>query len=226
MHLFPTLQPGCVRVCACMRACARVCVCVCKKGDSILSQPPRVREGGSPGVLILGRSDTHALSTTCGLSGSASGGVSFARSLALFLQRLRPARGLSAGPLARVLVVTADLRRSCVSPQPPRGSRGESAPPSRARSWTCSRRSLPRLATLTFSCARRWRSRSTCRSPESRCARRTLQGQGRGTGAGSRGPGCGVGLVWGRAYKLGSPSQTPPTPQQLWAWQRGQSLRN
>ena len=45
--------------------------------------------------------------------------------------------------------------------------------------------------------------------PESRVQVRALaglQGRGWGAGAGWRGPGKG-GMVWGRAYRLGSPSQ-------------------
>lgn len=152
---------------------------------------------------ILARSHTHALSTTCGLSGSAHGGASFARSSAFFCNVF--AQGLTGAclrPLVRVLVATADPRRPRMSPQPPRGSSGGSAPPSRARSWTCSRRSSPRLATLTFSCVRRWRSRSTCQSPESRCACLTRGVRGGGLGLVVEGLGgyfgLGLGLQTGR----------------------------
>lgn len=139
------------------------------------------------------------------------GGVSSAPSLAFLCKGL--AQGLPVAclrPLERVRVATADPRCPRVSPQLPRGSSGGSAPPSRARSWTCWRRSSPRLATLTSSCARRWRSRSICQSPESRCARLGLKSQGRGSGACPREP-PEDGLEWGRAYRLGSFSQTPPS---------------
>lgn len=122
-----------------------------------------------------------------------------------------PAQGLpeaSLRPLAWVRVATADPRRPRVFPQPPRGSSGGNALPLHAHSWTCSRRSSPRLVTLTSSCARRWRSRSTCRSPEFRCARPGLLGQGRGSGTSWRGPGKG-GLVWGGLTDWAIPVRLP-----------------
>lgn len=105
----------------------------------------------------------------------------FARSSAFFCNDLvQGLRGSCPYPLARVRVATTDPTRPRVSLQPPHGSSDASAPPSRALSWTCSRRSSPRLATQTSSCARRWRSRSTCQSPESRCARAGFPGSGEG----------------------------------------------
>ena len=114
-------------------------------------------------------------------------------------------------PLARVRVATTDPTLPRVSLQPPRGSSDASAPPSRALNWTCLRRSSPRLATQTSSCVRRWRSRSTCQSPESRCARGGFPGSGEGCWGWLERAWLGSGLVWGRAYRLGSPSQTPPS---------------
>lgn len=151
----------------------------------------------------VARGHTHALPTTCGLSGSASFAGSSAFFCDVFAQGLP---GACPSALARVLAATADPRRPRVSPQPLRGSSGGSAPLSRARSWTCSRRSSPRLATRTFSCARRWRSRSTCRSPESRCARGT-PGQDRGAGPGGGGPGV---WFWGGLTDRAAPPRPPP----------------
>lgn len=172
-------------------------------------------KGGIPGVLeTLAPSNTYAtVFSHLWPFGSAFGAVweesYFCLEFSFLLQW--PSSGLARPcPLARACVATSEPRLLLVSPQPPRGSSGGSALPSRALSWTCSRRSLPRLATLISSCARRWRSRSLCQSPGSRCVRPRLHGLGRGAAAGRRGSGKG-GLVSGRAYRLGSPSQTPPS---------------
>lgn len=136
----------------------------------------------------------------------------FARSPAFFCNDL--VQGLPEScpyTLARVRLATTDPTLPRVSLQPPRGSSDASAPPSRALNWTCSRRSLPRLATQTSLCARRWRSRSTCQSPEFRCARGGFPGSGEGCWGWLERAWLGSSLVWGRAYRLGSPSQTPPS---------------
>lgn len=139
-------------------------------------------------------------------------GVSFDPSSAFFCDGL--AKGLPGAyprSLAQILMATVDPKCPRMSPQPPRGSSGGSAPPLRARSWTYSRHSSLRLATLTSSCARRWRSRSTCQSPESRCGRLALQGQDKGARAGGsfeEGGLCEGGLTnWA----------TPPRLLSLWA---------
>lgn len=101
----------------------------------------------------------------------------------------QPCSGLAGGGRCPSFLALATADQRHLSSQLHRESRGGSAPPSRARSWTCWRRSSPRLATLTSSCARRWRSRSTCPSPESRCAQQRASPR-RGSGKGGR---CGGG---------------------------------